>query len=152
MIVTWLELAKKYPIFDERFPEKKSRVSIEGITRMVERDEDYFLVLRSRLNGAEGEIYRYSNDGSVWGIYIKGAPSGYRIRKYWDRFKKWEFEMTQRGEIEAAWKFGAEYLPRVIKMLGVKGYKAIVQSPTFIENRKKSYFKRSEKEVVNEQN
>jgi len=115
--MTWLELAKKYFIFDERFPGK--RVSIERVAQLTERDEDYFLCMQSRKEGSEGEVYRYSNDGSMWGVYIKASNTKRRRKRYWNRFAKLGFEITQVGDDEGAWKFDAKYLTKVVRMLGV---------------------------------
>lgn len=108
----WVDVAKKYVVKTE---DTKRRVSIGGIRRLVKLDEDYRLCIPC----PRGEIYRYDEEGKVWGVYVN-SPGSKKRRAIWARLDKLGCEQVQVGDIEAAWKFGAEKLSQVADIMKVR--------------------------------
>ena len=114
MKYTWLQLHDLYIVRREDNP--KPVVSKAGIRRLIQTDDDYLLMLTC----PRGEIYRYSDDGSIWCVYLKPTKGGHKRKALWKSLDKMGFEKQTEGDFEAAWKFPAEKLKDVAKLMKMR--------------------------------
>ena len=111
MKYTWLDLAKIYVVKHEG---TKKRVSLSRVRIMMKDDLDYLLELFC----SRGSIFRYDEEGEVWGVYVN-SPKTKKRRSIWARLNDLGCKQVQLGDVEATWKFDAKHLPEVAEILRV---------------------------------
>lgn len=111
MQYSWLKLNKKYIIKHEG---TRKRPTIGGIKKLIEKDEDYFLCIPC----PRGEIYRFDEEGRVWGVYVN-SPGSKKRYSLWNKLDKLGCKRCQVGDIEATWTFSADLLHDVADILKV---------------------------------
>lgn len=116
MKLNWVDLARQYVV---KFEDTLMRPTLKGIKLAIEKDEDYRLCIPC----PRGEIYRYDNDGNVWGVYVN-SPGSKSRHSIWKKLDAMGCQRVQEGDIECCWKFEAKKLSQVSDILKVhKRYK-----------------------------
>lgn len=120
MNLTWLDLKKSYVVKDEQRSNKEA-LAVEKIKLMIDRDHDYRLFIPCTY----GEIYKFSEDGSTLCCTVKSNPktkntghiAGRRL-SVWRRIDATGATRHQEGDNECTWKFDAQLLVKVAKIMG----------------------------------
>lgn len=111
--MNWLDVNKKY---HAKWETTGKKISQGGIRRAMQSDEDYQL----ELTCPRGSIYRYSDDGEEWGVYIKPVKSGGKRKSLFAKMRELGLEPVQTAHYEGAWKFPAEKLDLVADAIQVR--------------------------------